>query len=72
MLKEHVPEGHKVTLVDLAQDAPIVRYGEIIGYAMQPIEKGRWIEESLVRMPEAPPLETLPLATKVPGPAATA
>ena len=67
VLKEHVPEGHKVTLVDLAQDAPIVRYGEIIGYAMQPIEKGRWIEESLVRMPEAPPLETLPLATKVPA-----
>ena len=67
-LREHVPQGHKVALVDLAQDAPILRYGEVIGYAMKPIQRGSWIEESLVRLPEAPPLETLALATKVPPP----
>ena len=32
-LREHVPQGHKVALVDLAQDAAILRYGEVIGYA---------------------------------------
>lgn len=53
VLKEHVPQGHKVALKDLAQDEAIIRYGEIIGYAMRPIEKGSWIEESLVRMPVA-------------------
>ena len=68
MLREHVPQGHKVALVDIAQDAPILRYGEVIGYAMKPIAQGSWIEESLVRLPEAPPLDTLPLATKVPAP----
>ena len=67
VLQEHVPQGHKVALVDLAQDAPIVRYGEIIGYAVKPIAQGCWIEESLVRMPEAPALDTLLLATKVPA-----
>ena len=67
-LREHVPQGHKVALVDIAQDAPILRYGEVIGYAMKPIPQGNWIEESLVRLPEAPPLESLPLATKVPAP----
>lgn len=67
-LREHVPQGHKVALVDIAQNAPILRYGEVIGYAMKPIPRGSWIEESLVRLPEAPPLETLPLATKVPAP----
>ncbi|SDG70482.1 galactarate dehydratase [Propionivibrio dicarboxylicus] len=67
-LREHVPQGHKVALVDLAQDAPILRYGEVIGYAEKPIVRGAWIEESLVRLPVAPPLETLPLATKVPAP----
>ena len=66
VLREHVPQGHKVALTDLAQDEPILRYGEIIGYAIKPIAKGSWVEESLVRMPEAPPLETLPLATRVP------
>jgi len=67
-LREHVPQGHKVALVDLAQDAPIVRYGEVIGYAVKSIARGSWIEESLVRLPEAPPLESLPLANKVPAP----
>ncbi len=67
-LREHVPQGHKVALVDIAQDAPILRYGEVIGYAMKPIPQGSWIEESLVRLPDAPPLESLPLATKVPAP----
>jgi len=66
-LREHVPQGHKVALLDIAQDAPILRYGEVIGYAMKSILQGSWIEESLVRLPEAPPLETLPLATKVPA-----
>ena len=65
-LREHVPQGHKVALFDLAQGAAILRYGEVIGYAEKPIPRGAWIEESLVRLPEAPPLETLPLATKVP------
>ena len=33
-LRAFVPQGHKTALVDIAQDAPIVRYGEIIGYAL--------------------------------------
>jgi galactarate dehydratase len=65
-LREPVPQGHKVALADLAEDAAIVRYGEIIGYAVRSIRRGCWIEESLVRLPEAPPLESLPLANRVP------
>ena len=66
-LLEHVPQGHKVALVNLAKDAPILRYGEVIGLALEPISKGCWIEESKVRLPEAPTLATLPLATKIPA-----
>ena len=66
-LREHAPQGHKVALVAIAQDAPILRYGEVIGYATKPIPPGSWIEESLVRLPDAPTLESLPLATKVPA-----
>ncbi|GHU25550.1 galactarate dehydratase (L-threo-forming) [Betaproteobacteria bacterium] len=68
ILREHVPQGHKLALVDLAQGAPITRYGEVIGYTVRPIPRGGWIEESLVRLPEAPPLDSLPLATRVPAP----
>ncbi|WP_419867011.1 galactarate dehydratase [Dickeya dianthicola] len=67
-LKEHIPQGHKVALSDIALGAPIVRYGEIIGYALRDIARGSWIDESLVELPNAPALETLPLATRVPSP----
>ena len=53
-LIEHVPQGHKVALVDFKQDEEIIRYGEVIGYAIRPIAKGSWIDESLVRMPMSP------------------
>lgn len=68
VLKENVPEGHKVALTDLAEAAAIIRYGEVIGYAVRPIPQGCWIDESLVRMPVAPSLDELPIATKVPSP----
>ncbi|PKH19988.1 galactarate dehydratase [Enterobacterales bacterium CwR94] len=65
-LTEHVPQGHKVALSSIAKGAAILRYGEVIGYAARDIAQGSWIEESLVVLPEAPALETLPLATRVP------
>ncbi|MGR4051540.1 galactarate dehydratase [Kosakonia cowanii] len=67
-LIEHIPQGHKVALADIPHHGEIVRYGEVIGYAVRPIPRGSWIDESLVELPTAPPLGTLPLATKVPEP----
>ncbi|KAA0575114.1 galactarate dehydratase [Azospirillum sp. B21] len=65
-LREFVPQGHKVVLADLAEGDPILRYGEVIGHAARDIARGSWIEESLVRLPSAPALGSLPLATNVP------
>jgi galactarate dehydratase len=67
-LIEHIPQGHKVALVDIPAHGEIIRYGETIGYAVRDIPCGSWIDESLVELPKAPPLHTLPLATKVPEP----
>lgn len=61
-LIEQIPQGHKVALEDIATGAVIRRYGEVIGYAASPIAKGGWVKESLVRMPDAPPLSNLPRA----------
>lgn len=60
--------GHKVALLDIPANGEIIRYGEVIGYAVRAIPRGSWIDESMVVLPEAPPLHTLPLATKVPAP----
>ncbi|HAT1620184.1 TPA: galactarate dehydratase [Raoultella planticola] len=67
-LIEHIPQGHKVALVDIPVHGDIIRYGEVIGYAVRDIPQGSWIDESLVELPKAPPLNTLPLANKVPAP----
>lgn len=65
---EQIPQSHKVSLVDFKIGDPIVRYGEVIGYARVDIPKGSWIDEHKVMLPEAPILEELPVATKVPEP----
>jgi galactarate dehydratase len=65
-LAEAIPEAHKVALRNIAQGAPIVRYGVVIGYAEAPINKGCWVHEGVMSLPSAPPLDRLPLATAVP------
>jgi galactarate dehydratase len=67
-LLEAVPEAHKLALSDIAQGDPIVRYGELIGYAEAPIAQGSWVHEGVMGLPAAPPLGDLPLATAVPAP----
>ncbi|NEU32267.1 galactarate dehydratase [bacterium LRH843] len=65
-LQEFVPQGHKVSLIDLDEGQPIVRYGEVIGYATTLIKKGSWVKESFIHTPTPPKLDELPIATKIP------
>lgn len=67
-LSENVPEAHKVALNDIAARAAIVRYGSVIGFAEHDITKGSWVHEEKMRLPSAPALDNLPLATDVPEP----
>jgi len=59
---------HKIALRDLADGEPILRYGQIIGYANGAIAKDSWVREEHVRLPDPPSLDNLPLATAVPAP----
>lgn len=63
ILQDKVPQGHKVALVDMRRDAPVLRYGVPIGYATEDVAAGSWVHERLLRMPDARGLEDLPLAT---------
>jgi galactarate dehydratase len=63
-LCEHVPQGHKVALRDLARGAELLRYDAVIGHAQRDIAAGSWVHEGLVRLPPAPRLKDLPIATK--------
>jgi galactarate dehydratase len=66
-LSEHIPQAHKVALRDLERGEPVVRYGQVIGSATQPIKAGSWVREGLIDLPAPPPLDQLPLATAVPA-----
>jgi galactarate dehydratase len=62
-LRERVPQGHKVALVDIANGAPVRRYNVVIGYAAQPLPAGSWVNEHRLVMPTPPSFEGLPIAT---------
>ncbi|SAL82531.1 galactarate dehydratase [Caballeronia terrestris] len=63
VLRERVPQGHKVALADLAEGDEVIRYNVVIGYALKNLPKGSWINEHVIRMPSPPGLEGLPIAT---------
>jgi galactarate dehydratase len=68
VLRDRVPQGHKVALVDLVAQAPVLRYGIPIGYALKDIPAGSWVHERLLDMPDARGLDNLPIATVKPDP----
>src|SRR4051794_35305329 len=63
---EHIPQAQKIALRDFAQGDPIHRYGQPIGTTTRAIKAGSWVRNDAVRLPVAPPLQHLPLATATP------
>src|SRR5690606_24450483 len=63
VLRNGVPQGHKVALVDIPGGTEVLRYGIPIGYAIETIPAGSWVNERLLKMPEARDLDGLPMAT---------
>ena len=63
VLRDRVPQGHKVALLAIPAQAPVLRYGVSIGLARQDIPAGSWVHERLLQMPDAMALTGLPIAT---------
>ena len=64
VLEEDIPMGHKVALQTLKEGEAVIRYGQIIGFANQTIEKGSWINENNISLPQPPKLEDIPYTKK--------
>jgi galactarate dehydratase len=64
-IKEFIPQGHKLSIRDLRKGEEIIKYGQVIGYAIDDIPKGSWVNEDNVVLPEPPSLENLTFATEL-------
>ncbi len=42
-VREPIKLGHKVALRDIAEGEPILKYGQVIGFASKPIAAGSWV-----------------------------
>jgi galactarate dehydratase len=58
----------KIASAQIAEGAPVLRYGQAIGRAARFIRCGDTVREGDVLLPEPPDLDRLPLATAVPAP----
>ncbi|SFL53807.1 galactarate dehydratase [Halanaerobium salsuginis] len=65
IIKENIPQGHKVALRDFKKGDKIIRYANVIAYAAEDITQGAWINENNVRLPESPKLENLEFGTNI-------
>jgi galactarate dehydratase len=68
VLREDIPQSHKLALGDISRGDPVIRYGEVIGSASRDLPAGSWVREDCLELPLPPELHRLPLATAVPKP----
>lgn len=66
-LRERVPQGHKLALVDIPSGGEVRRYNVVIGHANAAIPAGSWVHERLLAMPRAASLDQLPVSTQAPS-----
>ena len=48
--RERVPRGHKMAIRPIAEGEPILKFGQIIGFASKPVAPGEWLHEHNVEM----------------------
>lgn len=72
---QDIPQAHKIALCDIPKDGAIVRYGVALGYAIDPIKKGQWINEKMLALPTPPSVDEMKFAvnlvTDLPDPPVT-
>ena len=62
---QDIPQGHKIALCDIPENGKIVRYGIVLGYAVNPVKKGDWINENMLQLPVPPSLDEMEFAANI-------
>lgn len=48
--KDRVMRGHKIAIAPIAQGQPVLKFGQIIGFASKPVAPGEWLHEHNVEV----------------------
>ena len=54
-----IPQGHKVALRRICKGEAVIRYGVTLGYALEDIEVGGWVNEFNIELPSSPAVDEL-------------
>lgn len=60
-----IPQAHKVALEKIEKGKPVIRYGVTLGYAIEDIEKGDWINEFMLELPSPVPIDNMEYGIKI-------
>lgn len=63
--RHDIPQAHKIALCDIPKDQPVIRYGVVLGYAIEEIHKGDWINEFMLHLPTPPDVDNMTFATNL-------
>lgn len=63
--KQDIPQSHKIALRDIKSNEKIIRYGVTLGYAINDIKKGSWINENMLVLPTPPELDHMVFSTNL-------
>ena len=62
---QDIPQAHKIALCDIPVGGEIIRYGVVLGYAINDIHKGDWINEHMLELPESPSVDNMEYGTNL-------
>lgn len=65
-LLHDIPQGHKVALKPMKAGDEVIRYGVVLGYLLHDVRRGDWINETSLRLPIQPSLESLTFSPPAP------
>ena len=63
--RQDIPQAHKIALCDIPEGGKIIRYGVVLGYAINPIGKGQWINEKMLELPTPPSVDEMKFAANL-------
>ncbi len=63
--RQDIPQAHKIALCDIEKGGEIIRYGVVLGYAKERIQKGDWINEHMLHLPESPSVDNMAYGTNL-------